>query len=85
MNLVWIIALVLGSGFAVAGAPKPESKLLNLTIILGSMGLGFGIGYAAGLGSQNFGRVTNAGLPIAMMFGIVAAFACVYLNSQRRK
>jgi hypothetical protein len=85
MYLVWFTALVLGSEFAIAGGLKIKGKLLNLFIILGCMGLGFGIGYAAGLGSGNMGRIPDAGLPFSMMFGIVAAFGCVWLNNWRQK
>ncbi len=85
MYLVWLTALVLGSGFAISGGQKIKGKLLNLFIILGCMGLGFGIGYAAGLGSGNMGRIPDAGVPFSMMFGIVAAFGCVCLNNWRQK
>jgi hypothetical protein len=85
MNLVWLAALVLGSGFAIAGGHRVKWKLLNVVIILGCMSLGFGIGYAAGLGSENMGSIPNAGLPFSMMFGIVGAFGCVQLNNWRVK
>lgn len=85
MHLVWLAPLILGSGFAIAGGQSAKWKLLNLVIILGCMGLGFFIGYAAGLGSQNLGRISDAGLPFALMFGIVAALACMKLNSWRMK
>jgi hypothetical protein len=49
------------------------------------MALGLGIGYAAGLGSINFGRVSNAAIPFAVIFGVVAATACVALNVSRTK
>ncbi|MGB7729762.1 MAG: hypothetical protein WBL50_17155 [Candidatus Acidiferrum sp.] len=85
MHLVWLAPLILGSGFAIAGGQSVKWKLFNLVIILGCMGLGFGIGYAAGLGSQNLGRIPDAGLPFALMFGIVAALGCMQLNSWRMK
>jgi hypothetical protein len=83
MNLIWVAALVLGSGFAIFGAQRTSWALLNLAIILGCMAVGFGIGYALGLGKGNFGMVSNEGWPVAMMFGVVAAFGCVWLNSTR--
>jgi hypothetical protein len=52
-------------------------KLLNAAVILGCMALGFGIGYAVGLGSVNMGFVRNAGWPFAVMFGIVGALGCL--------
>jgi hypothetical protein len=85
MHLVWLAPLILGSGFAIAGGQSVKWRLFNLAIILGCMGLGFGIGYAAGLGSQNLGRISDAGWPFALMFGIVAALGCVQLNSWRMK
>jgi hypothetical protein len=85
MHLVWLAPLILGLGFAIAGGESLKWKLFNLVIILVCMGLGFGIGYAAGLGSQNLGRISDAGLPFALMFGIVAALGCMQLNSWRTK
>ena len=85
MDLVWLTALILAFGFAIAGGHRVNWKLLNLAIILACMGLGFGIGYAAGLGSKNMGRVSNAALPVSMMFGIIGALGCVQLNNWRVK
>ncbi|MGB7438998.1 MAG: hypothetical protein WBR26_17415 [Candidatus Acidiferrum sp.] len=80
MDLVWLAALVLGAAFAIAGGQKLKWRLLNLGIILGCMALGYGIGYAAGLGSGNMGRVQDIGWPLALMLGIVAALGCLQLN-----
>ncbi|HEY2544549.1 MAG TPA: hypothetical protein VGI46_00640 [Candidatus Acidoferrum sp.] len=85
MTLLWLTTLILAAGFALAGAEGLQCKLLNVLITLGSMAVGFGLGYALGLGSGNFGRVPNAALPVSMMFGIVAALGCVWLNSCRAK
>jgi hypothetical protein len=85
MDLVWLAALILGAGFAITGGQSVKWKLLNLAIILGCMGLGFGIGYAAGLGSENMGSVSNAGSPLSLMFGIVGALGCIQLNNWRVK
>jgi hypothetical protein len=85
MYLVWLAALILGSGFAIAGVREMKWRLLNVVIILGCMGVGFGLGYATGLGSQNLGRVPGAGWPFAIMFGVVGALGCVQLNRWRVK
>jgi hypothetical protein len=85
MYIVWLVALVLGSAFAVSGGQGWQRKLLNLAIIVGCMGVGFGIGYALGLGSQNLGSVQGEGWPVAIMLGIVGALGCVKLNSSRAK
>ena len=85
MYLVWLAALILGSGFAIAGVRGMRWRLLNLVIILGSMTVGFGLGYAAGLGSQNLGRVSGAGWPFAIMFGVIGALGCIRLNGSRVK
>jgi hypothetical protein len=84
MDLLWLAALILGSAFAVASGQTVKGKFLNLAIILGCMGLGFGIGYAIGLGSKNMGRVPDAGLPLSLMCGIVGAFGCMQLNNKWR-
>jgi hypothetical protein len=83
--MVWLAALILGSVFAVTGAQEANLKLLNVVIILGCIGLGLGIGYAAGLGSENMGRVRDAAVPFAMIFGIVGAMGCVAHNVSRAK
>ncbi len=83
MYLVWLAALLLGAGFAITGGQSPKWRFLNLGIIAGCMALGFGIGYAAGLGSANLGRVSDAGWPLAIVLGIVGAFGCMQLNSWR--
>jgi hypothetical protein len=85
MVTIWLAALILGSVFAIVGAQGATWKLLNLLIILGCMGLGLGIGFAAGLGSKNFGRVSNAAVPFAIIFGVVAAVGCVAQNTSRSK
>jgi len=82
MAMVWLAALMLGSGFAIAGGQGWERKLLNLVIILGCIGLGLGIGYAAGLGSENMGRVRNVDVPVGMVFGIVGAIGCIQGNKR---
>jgi hypothetical protein len=83
MPMVWLAALILGSGFAIAGGQGWGWKLLNAVIILGCIGLGLGLGYAAGLGTQNFGRVPNAAVPFGMIFGIVGAIGCMAGNRSR--
>lgn len=83
MVAIWLAALILGSVYAIAGAQGIQWKLTNLIIILGCIGLGIAIGYAAGLGSVNMGRVPNGAGPFAMILGTVGAMACVALNRSR--
>ena len=85
MAILWLAALILGSAFAIVGAEGLKWKLLNGLIIIGCMGLGLGIGHAAGLGSQNLGRVPHAGMPFSMIFGVVGAMVCVAQNNSRAK
>jgi len=85
MVAIWLAALILGSAFAIFGAQGLVWKLVNLIIILGCVSLGLGIGYAAGLGSQNLGRVPNGAAPFAMIFGTVGAMGCVAQNRSRNK
>jgi hypothetical protein len=81
MEVIWLAALILGSGFAIASGQGAKWKVLNAVIILTCMGLGFGLGYAVGLGSENMGFVRNQGVPFAMFFGIVGAMVCVARNA----
>jgi hypothetical protein len=85
MEVIWLAALILGSGFAVATGEGAKWKVLNAVIILACMGLGFGLGYAMGLGSGNMGFVPGQGVPFAMMFGIVGAMTCVVRNTWSAK
>jgi hypothetical protein len=77
MAMLWLVTLILVSGFAIASGHGMKWKLFNVLIILGCMGLGYCLGYAAGLGSKNMGMVPNAALPFTMMFGIVGALMLV--------
>jgi hypothetical protein len=85
MAVLWLVTLILASAFAIAGGQGVRGRLLNILVILGCMVLGFGIGYAAGLGSKNMGMVPNQAIPFSMMFGIVGALGCVWLNQRREK
>jgi len=85
MPMLWSVTLILASGFAIASGEGMKWKLLNLVIILGCMALGYGIGYAAGLGSKNLGMVPDQALPFAMMFGIVGSLGCLWQNNWRPK
>jgi hypothetical protein len=85
MEVIWLAALILGSVFAIASGQGAKWKVLNAVIILACMGLGFGLGYAVGLGSENMGFVRSQGVPFAMMFGIVGAMTCVARNTWSSK
>ena len=85
MEVIWLAALIRGSVFAIATGQGAKWKVLNAVIILACMGLGFGLGYAVGLGSGNMGFVRGQGVPFAMMFGIVGAMTCVVRNTWSSK
>jgi hypothetical protein len=85
MAALWLVALLLGTGFAIATGPGAKWKMLNVAIILGCMGIGLGLGYAIGLGSKNFGAVSNAATPLSMMFGVLGAMVCVARNTWSAK
>ncbi|HKN75651.1 MAG TPA: hypothetical protein VJW94_10775 [Candidatus Acidoferrum sp.] len=85
MAVIWLVALILGSGFAIASGQGAKWKVLNAVIILACMGVGLGLGHALGLGSGNLGFIPNQGLPFAMMFGVVGAMACVARNTWSTK
>jgi hypothetical protein len=85
MEVIWLAALILGSGFAIASGQGAKWKVLNAVIILASMGLGLGLGYAVGLGSENMGFVRNQGLPFAIILGIVGAMTCAARNTRSSK
>jgi hypothetical protein len=44
MEVIWLAALILGLGFAIASGHGAKWKALNAVIILASMGLEFGLG-----------------------------------------
>ena len=83
MTILWLVTLILGAGLAVASGQGAKWKLLNVVIILECMGIGYGLGYAVGLGSKKFGTVRNQALPLSMMFGIVGALGCLWQNNSR--
>ena len=85
MTMLWLVTLLLGSTLAVASGEGVKWRLLNVVIILGCMGLGYGLGYALGLGSGNLGSVPNQALPLSMMFGIVGALGCLWQSNSRPK
>jgi hypothetical protein len=85
MEVIWLAAFILGSGFAIASGQGAKWRVLNAVIILACMCLGFGLGYALGLGSENMGFVRGQGVPFAMMFGIVGAMTCVARNTWSSK
>jgi hypothetical protein len=85
MDLIWLVPLTLGALFAISGGSQLKWRFLNFAIIAGCMLVGFGIGYAAGLASQNLWHIPDAAWPLAEMFGIVAALGCVQLNSLRAR
>ena len=85
MAELWLVALLLGAGFAIVTGRGAKWKILNMLIILGCMGVGLGLGYAMGLGSKNFGVVPNAAIPFSMMFGVVGAMVCVARNTWSAK
>jgi hypothetical protein len=85
MELIWLAASILGSGIAIASGQGSKWKVLSAVIILASMGLGFGLGYAVGLGSENMGFVRNQGLAFAIIFGVVGAMTCAARNKRSSK
>ena len=85
MAVIWLVALILGAGFAIASGQGAKWKVLNTVIILACMGVGLGLGYALSLGRGNFGFILGEGPQFAMMFGIVGAMACVARNTWSEK
>jgi hypothetical protein len=62
MPILWLVTLILASGFAITSGRGVKWKVLNVGFIVVCMGLGYGIGYAAGLGSRNLEAVPHAAL-----------------------
>jgi len=85
MAALWLVALRLGAGFAIATGRGAKWKVLNVLIILGCMGVGLGLGYATGLGSKNFGVIPHAAIPFSIMFGVLGAMVCVARNTWSAK
>jgi hypothetical protein len=85
MAALWLAALLLGTGFAIATERGWKWKVLNVVIILACMGVGLGLGYSLGLGSKSLGVIPNQALPFSMMFGVVGAMVCVARNTWSAK
>ena len=85
MAALWLVGLLLGTGFAIATGPGAKWKILNVVIILGCMGIGLGLGYAIGSGTKNFGAAPNEAIPFSMMFGVLGAMVCVARNTWSAK
>ena len=85
MTAIWLAALILGAGIAIASGPGAKWKVLNAAIILGCMCVGYGLGYSVGLGRGTFGFVRGQGMQFAMILGIVAAMTCVARNTWSSK
>jgi len=85
MAALWLVPLLLGTGFAITTGRGAKWKILNVVIILGCMGVGLGLGYAIGLGSKNLGVIPHAATPFSMMFGVVGAMVCVARNTWSAK
>jgi hypothetical protein len=84
MPVIWLAALLLGTGFALATGRDVKGKVVNVVIVLGCMGVGLGVGYVVGLGRGNMGMIPNAGMPFAMMFGVLGAMVCVAKDTWER-
>ena len=61
MTMLWLVTLLLGSSLAVANGEGVKWRLLNVVIILGCMGLGYGLGYSLGLWAWLFGKRSQPG------------------------
>lgn len=85
MAVIWLVALILGSAFAIAAGQGAKWKVLNAVIILVCMAVGLGLGYTLSLGRGNFGSVQGEGAQFAVIFGIVGALACVARNTWSSK
>ena len=77
---VFLLALIILSIFAIAGAKGLKWKLLNLLIIVGFMAGGLTIGLAVGGDSATGGHLAAALMP---PLGAVGAFACLRRNKRR--
>jgi hypothetical protein len=83
MAAVLLAGLIVVSALAIAGGKGAKWKLLNLIIILGSMGLGLFIGYVAGMWGKNMEIGAAAALPLSILLGLVAAIGCLRRNKTR--
>ena len=82
---IWLVALLLGSGFAISTGREVQGKVLNVVIILGCMGAGAGVGFAMGLGRGNLGSVPHEAMPFAIIFGVLGAMVCVAKDTLQPK
>jgi hypothetical protein len=85
MAAIWLVALLLGSGFAVSTGRRVKGKMINVVIILGCMAVGASVGSAMGLGRGNMWMIPDAALPFAMIFGVLGAIVCVAKDTLETK
>jgi len=72
-----IATMVVVTGLAVTGAKRLRRRLVNLGIIVGSICIGFGIGYVVGGGST--------AMPMGFSVGAAGALGCSIWNQWRTK
>ena len=83
-SAILILALIVLSGAAVAGARATKWKATNLGIIVGMMGVGFGIGFLIGKISDDMAAGGHAATSLMLLLGCVAAVGCIVRNKIRQ-
>ena len=80
-----LLALLVLSVMAVVTAKPIKWKLLNITIVIGFMAAGLGIGAALGAWGQNMEIGGHVAVPLAILLGAVGALGCWRRNKMRDK
>jgi hypothetical protein len=83
MGTVFLVALVVLGGAAIAGAKGAKWKAINFGIILGFMAVGVGIGFLIGELGGNSAIGGHAAAPLMILLGCVGALGCFRRNKRR--
>src|SRR5215831_4156749 len=81
--VILILALIVLSGAALAGGRGAKWKTVNLGIIIGTMAVGFGIGFLMARVSGDITAGGHVATSLMLLLGCLAAVGCIVRNKLR--